>query len=158
MKYAVKFVYLFLFLSVVSCSNNLKPSSNDQGNVSDNENVNKVFNLVNEERSKAGLGSLTYDSKMSDVANVRAKEIVTKFDHYRPDGSLYLTVFDEFNISHVFSGENIASGYRNADEVMAGWMSSSGHKANILHNKAGRIGIGVYDDNGTLYWVQLFAN
>lgn len=158
MKYAVKFVYLFLFLSVVSCSNNLKPSSNDQGNVSDNENVNKVFNLVNEERSKAGLGSLTYDSKMSDAANVRAKEIVTKFDHYRPDGSLYLTVFDEFNISHVFSGENIASGYRNADEVMAGWMSSSGHKANILHNKAGRIGIGVYDDNGTLYWVQLFAN
>ena len=53
-------------------------------------------------------------------------------------------------------GENIAYGYRDPEDVMDGWMHSSGHKANILRTNYDRIGVGCYINNGTCYWVQLF--
>ena len=54
-------------------------------------------------------------------------------------------------------GENIAYGQRSAEQVMEGWMNSSGHRANILNAQYTAIGVGVYRSaSGTLHWVQLF--
>jgi uncharacterized protein YkwD len=59
-------------------------------------------------------------------------------------------------------GENIAVGYSDAFAVMAGWLSSHGHKANILNCDYARTGIGF--DPGTVdpqwgrgAWVQVFG-
>lgn len=41
-------------------------------------------------------------------------------------------------------GENIAAGYSTPEAVMAGWMGSSGHRANILRSGYREIGIGYY--------------
>ncbi|TAH59986.1 MAG: CAP domain-containing protein [Gottschalkiaceae bacterium] len=41
---------------------------------------------------------------------------------------------------------------------MDGWVKSRGHKDNILRDKFSQIGIGVYFDNGTVYWSQLFTD
>lgn len=45
-----------------------------------------------------------------------------------------------------------------ASSAMNAWMNSQGHKANILHNYYTTIGIGVYEYNGSKYWVQLFLS
>jgi uncharacterized protein YkwD len=53
--------------------------------------------------------------------------------------------------------ENIAMGYPTADSAMSGWMSSSGHRANILNRSYRRIGVAAYQSaGGTIYWCQQF--
>ena len=45
----------------------------------------------------------------------------------------------------------------NADKVMAAWMSSEGHRANILRAFYGSIGVACLQVNGVFCWVQLFG-
>jgi uncharacterized protein YkwD len=55
-------------------------------------------------------------------------------------------------------GENIAFGYPTAAAVVAGWMSSPNHRANILSRNVTQIGVSVAADaNGDLYWCQDFG-
>lgn len=116
----------------------------------------QVLSLVNEERAKYGLDSLTYDSLLSSAANIRAIEIKTSFSHTRPDGRSCFTVLDEVGYSYRKAGENIAYGQRSAEEVMNAWMNSEGHRANILGDYD-YIGIGVYEKGGVIYWSQFFS-
>ena len=111
----------------------------------------EVARQVNAERRKAGLSELSVSAELTRAAAVRAREIVQKFSHTRPDGTAWSTV------SKAAYGENIAMGQRTADKVMAAWMSSSGHRANILRPSFGSIGVCAYVSGGVTYWVQLFG-
>ncbi len=110
-----------------------------------------VVSQTNDERAKQGLAALTVSSELTRAACVRAQEIVKKFSHTRPDGSAWSTV------SSSVRGENIAMGQQSADKVMAAWMSSSGHRANILRASFGSIGVCAYKVGNTMYWVQEFG-
>ena len=111
----------------------------------------EVAAQVNAERAKYGLSSLTVSDELTRAACVRASEIVRQFSHTRPDGSSCFTV------SGAAYGENIARGQSSADRVMAAWMSSEGHRANILRESYGSIGVCALKVNGVIYWVQLFG-
>ncbi len=53
--------------------------------------------------------------------------------------------------------ENIAMGQTTCRQAVADWMSSSGHRANILSRGHRRIGVAAYcTPNGTIYWCQQF--
>lgn len=124
----------------------------------DRSYAQQVIDLVNEERSKAGLSPVTESSDISAAAAIRAQEITINFSHNRPDGSYYNTVLDQSGISYWGSGENIAYGQRTPAEVMNGWMNSQGHRANILNGSYTKIGVAYYQNsNGVTYWVQLFT-
>ena len=110
--------------------------------------------LVNTERQKAGLSPLTLDSTLSANAKLRAQEIVTHFSHTRPNGTQFSTAI---TIPWRTVGENIAWGQRTPQEVMNGWMNSKGHRDNILKSSYTKLGVGVYESGGRLYWVQLFV-
>lgn len=119
----------------------------------------RVAELVNAARKDNGVASsLTLDSKLSEAAQKRAEELVKLFSHTRPNGTQFVTVLKEYNITYNSSGENIANGQVNADDVMKSWLNSPGHKANILNSKFGKIGVGVFEYNNSLYWVQIFTN
>ena len=111
----------------------------------------QVVEQVNQERAKAGLGTLRVDSELTRAAQVRAREIVQSFSHTRPDGTSWSTV------SGSAYGENIAMGQKTADKVMAAWMTSQGHRENILRPGFGSIGVCAYISGGVTYWVQLFG-
>ena len=53
------------------------------------------------------------------------------------------------------NGENIAYGFSTPTQVMAAWMGSAGHRANILRSNFTTVGIGYVPDGN--YWVQVFA-
>jgi len=134
-------------------------TQNGPAQVSVDRNLQRLVDLVNEERSKAGLAPLTMVAETNTAAGIRAKEIYSSFAHERPDGSKYRTVLDECNVSYSYCGENVAYGYRSPDAVMDGWMNSEGHKANILNERFTKIGVGHYKgSNGYDYWSQLFTN
>lgn len=113
--------------------------------------ASEVVRQVNAERAKEGLKALRVDAELNRAAQVRAKEIVQKFSHTRPDGTSWSTV------SASAYGENIAMGQQTADKVMAAWLTSSGHRANILRVSYGSIGVCCYVSGGVTYWVQLFG-
>lgn len=120
------------------------------------EFVEEVVRLVNVERTKIGKSALTMDTDINVAAYIRSKELVKKFDHVRPDGQEWHTIFKECGITHNGAGENIAMGYRTPAAVVQAWMNSPGHKANILNGSYTHIGVGCYEVNGYYYWVQLF--
>ena len=120
--------------------------------------INRIVELVNEERAKEGLSPVTLDTKVTAAAQVRAKEIVTSFSHTRPNGTSFSTALKEQNVSYRGSGENIAWGQKSPEAVMNAWMNSSGHRANILNKNFTTIGVGYYQTaNGTNHWAQLFT-
>lgn len=121
------------------------------------EAAEAVASLVHAARQDAGLSELELDADLCAAAQARAQEIAQSFSHTRPDGSSCFTILEEFGISYRAAGENIAMGQRTPEEVMDGWMNSSGHRANILNGTFPSIGVGYYVDGaGAAHWVQIF--
>ena len=130
----------------------------EQPEVSYHEYVLRIVSLVNEERAKAGLQPVTLSRSVTNVAQLRAQETVTLFSHTRPNGTSCFTALAEAGINYRGAGENIAYGQRSPEEVMNGWMNSSGHRANILNASFTTIGVGYYQAaNGVKYWSQMFT-
>ena len=113
----------------------------------------QVLNKVNAERKAAGVSELTMDEDLLSAAMLRAAETVVSFDHIRPNGTRCFTA------SSKMYGENIASGFGTPTEVMQAWMSSDGHKKNILNSSFQSIGVGCIVNAKTkrVYWVQCFG-
>ena len=125
--------------------------------VSDCPELSKaVFELVNIERRKEGKTELIYRQDLQICVNIRAEEIMERFDHIRPNNTECFTVLPENNIEYSAAGENIAEGQETAKAVMESWMNSEGHKENILSEKFTGIAIGVAEKDGRYYWVQIF--
>lgn len=119
----------------------------------------EVIRLVNIARLDNGLNALFEDINLSNVARVKSKDFVTNnyFSHNSPTYGSPFDMLKAFGIKFSAAAENIANGQKTANEVMNSWMSSSGHRANILNANYNKIGVGVArDNNGNLYWTQMF--
>jgi uncharacterized YkwD family protein len=115
----------------------------------------QVLDLVNKERSKAGLGSLSMDDELSKMAMAKAQDMYNNnyFDHNSPTHGSPFDMMKEYGITYQSAGENIAKGQTTPTQVMNDWMNSPGHKANILNKSFTKIGIAFYNNE----WVQEFT-
>lgn len=120
----------------------------------------KVLELVNAERAKLEEEPLVLDEKLCNMAQAKAREMaeLNYFSHISPTYGDLISILSIFDITYRKAGENIGKCYETAEDVMAGWMNSQGHRDNIQTPVYTRIGIGVYADKetGTKYWVQEF--
>ncbi len=117
--------------------------------------------LTNADRSSQGLPALRCDPRLAEVARAHSRDMAVRdfFDHTNPDGEQPWDRMRRHGIRDFSSaGENIAYGYPTAEAVEEGWMDSPGHRANILGRDYTHLGVGVFDDGGTLYWTQVFAS
>lgn len=116
----------------------------------------RVVELVNQERAKAGLKSVTMNLKLSNVARAKSQDMHDNnyFSHTSPTYGSPFDMMKKFGITYRTAGENIAMGYRTPEAVMEGWMNSPGHKANILNSAYTEIGVGYVSDGN--YWTQEF--
>ena len=113
----------------------------------------KMFELINAERTSRGLPAFQYYTVAQAGANTRAQELMVYFSHNRPDGTKWWTI-TSFDKSVCQAGaENIARGYGSPEDVMAAFMASSDHRANILSTKYTHVVIGYYEGA----WVQIFT-
>ncbi len=120
---------------------------------------NEVLKLINQERAKVGVAPLTIDPTLNSMANIRAVEAVKSFSHTRLDGQSCFTIFDDFNMSYSYCGENLAAGNSTAAATVQQWVKSSGHYANIIDPNFTQVGIGYYYDESSpykYYWTQIF--
>ncbi|WP_026894409.1 CAP domain-containing protein [Clostridiisalibacter paucivorans] len=143
----------------VTIENSEKPSTNNNVITTSNSIQMQIVNLVNAERSKAGLEPLKYSAELSKVAQTKSQDMSDKgyFSHTSPTYGSPFDMMKQFGISYSYAGENIAMGQRSAEQVMNGWMNSAGHRKNILSPNFTEIGVGyVVNKNGTPYWTQMF--
>lgn len=111
----------------------------------------EVLSIVNSDRAAHGLPAMRMDANLCAAAYERALEIKRSFSHIRPDGRRFSTICEGAY------AENIARGQRSAARVMAAWMSSPGHRKNILNPRYDAIGICALEQGGVMHWVQLFG-
>lgn len=121
----------------------------------------KVVDLVNAERAAAGLAPLKINIELSAVAELKAEDMRDNnyFSHTSPTYGSAFDMMKQFGVSYASAGENLAKGHITSQAVMEAWMTSAGHRANILNAEYTEIGVGyVKDSAGTTYWVQHFIS
>lgn len=118
----------------------------------------EVLKLVNEERAKVGCSALAANSSLTGLAESFSGDMAARdfFGHTDPDGA---TPWDRAAKAGVtdLGGENIARGQADAAAVMQAWMSSPGHRANILNCDFKTLGVGVHFGPGGPWWTQDFG-
>jgi hypothetical protein len=81
------------------------------------------------------------------AAQARAEDMAASglFAHKGVDGSSPWRWVKDQGYSFSRAAENLAVNYAEADAVVAGWLASPGHRANLLDGRLEEIGIGVAD-------------
>ena len=130
----------------------------------------QVIELVNQRRRTNGLPPLKHVGALSDAARWYAKDMVDE-DYFGPDhdtydrkgGRLVRVCAWGARLSAYYSGataraENLGEGYSSPQEVVDGWMGSSGHRANILNGRYWETGVGYQAGaSDEPRWVQDFG-
>ncbi|MER6467819.1 CAP domain-containing protein [Streptomyces collinus] len=118
----------------------------------------EVLKLVNEERAKVGCSALAANSSLSKLAETFSGDMAARdfFDHTDPDGASPWDRAAKAGVTDL-GGENIARGQEDAAAVMAAWMNSPGHRANILNCDFKTLGVGVHFGSGGPWWTQDFG-
>ena len=136
------------------------------GPIGAQEEVAQVLALTNAERAKVGCGALTIHNTLAIVAQAHAQDMAENdfFDHNSLNGASPFDRMHNAGYNYSSAAENIAAGYATPASVVAGWMGSSGHRANILNCNYTQMGVGYYkldNDTGNInyvhYWVQDFG-
>ena len=132
----------------------------------------RIFQLTNEARHKNGLPTLDRDNDLAVKAREKSDDMLKNeyFSHTSPDGKTLKDRFQEEkpasirNISQI--GENIYMASRldyatdiktQARLIVDGWMTSPGHRRNILDPKYTHLGVGVAAKDKMCYATQVFA-
>ena len=127
----------------------------------------EVVDLVNQERSDAGLEPLVFNLQLDNAANYHTDQMVDadEMSHQVPGEAPLGDRVSDANYEWRRVGENVAAGYVTPESVVDGWMNSPGHRENILNPDFTEIGIGYanapdnksnYSDYDT-YWTQVFG-
>ncbi len=126
----------------------------------DKASEQKMLQLVNEERIRDGKKALVWDEKLAVVARAHSIDMFKRgyFSHQNPDGQSPFDRMAAAGITYQSAGENLAYA-ANVTLAHSGLMRSPGHRANILEEDFGKVGIGVID--GGIYgkmFTQNFTN
>jgi uncharacterized protein YkwD len=136
-------------------------------NVSTQTFEEQVVELVNAERQQAGCAPLALAPELTNAAIEHSADMANHdfFAHTGSDGSSPWDRMDRAGYQWLAAAENIAASARTPAEVVAMWMNSPGHRANILNCSLHDTGLGyVRLDNDTgnvnyhTYWTQVFGS
>jgi uncharacterized protein YkwD len=155
-------------------------SGNQQASNEENDHSEfkqRVIDLTNEERKKAGLSPLSHNAFLESAAQAHADDMQQRdyFEHLTPEGATegdrikasgYLDQFNLCDCSKSYSvGENLSKGQITAEEAVQTWMDSPLHRDNLLSPNYSEIGIGITqiteENAGNFegyFWVQNFGD
>lgn len=117
-----------------------------------------LWQLHNEQR---GASPLVPDAKLMEAAKWHATWMAENniMSHNGEHGSTFWQRVLHTGYAPASGGENIAAGYNTPTSVFKGWMSSPGHRRNILSTSFTQIGMGdaVHPRSGKRFWCVVFA-
>jgi uncharacterized protein YkwD len=124
----------------------------------------QVVDIVNTERANRGLSPYKRVTALDEAARYHSADMGQDNYFYHDtydwvNGNLTLICNTWQRIATYYTGamaENIAWGYSTPQDVMNGWMGSTGHRNNILSTNNWEIGVG-YATIGGHHWTQDFG-
>jgi uncharacterized protein YkwD len=101
-----------------------------------------ILREMNRVRAGHGLRPLRFDNRLESAARSHSREMVGTgtFAH-----GAFGTRMLSFNVKGTFAGENLAWGVGargTARGIVAAWLASPAHRANLLRASFGRVGVG----------------
>ena len=108
-------------------------------------NASEFFDYLNQQRSAAGLGTLTWDSDMAAVAQRRAKELASDFSH---NGNV-----ERYN-ENIHTTNNMNSTYV---DWYNSFYNSQAHRETMMNPNIGRGAAALYFDGRNYYVICNFA-
>jgi hypothetical protein len=157
-------VLLAMLLSTMLISVLDSPRASASGDLA--SAVQRIVELTNQERAKAGLLPLKWNDTLAAAATSHAQDMAERgyLAHVSPEGSTAperarAAGYSAYGSGHVYVGENLARAYSDPDALVTAWMESPGHRQNMLWAQYREIGVAVVvRSNGTLYWAQVFGS
>ena len=119
-----------------------------------------IHGLTNNERSNRGLPRLAFSSALTNACQSHANDMAAmrRMTHAGSDGSSGGTRAIRYGFSWSAWGENVAAGYTSSQSLVAAWMNSTGHRANMLSTRFTHMGIGLQRGrNNVNYFCMLLA-
>jgi uncharacterized protein YkwD len=121
-----------------------------------------IRGCANRQRAKRGLRALRADKGLGRAARMHARAMLEQgyFNLVDPHGSGPAERVERVSTRRWrLIGENIAAGYADTARACSGWMSSPGHRANILRRGFTHVGGGYAHGPGGYgrYYVQVFG-
>ncbi|SHO56925.1 CAP domain-containing protein [Vibrio quintilis] len=106
--------------------------------------------------------ALTWNCKLATAAARHNTDMATNniFSHTGSDGSTMDERISDAGYNASWWGENIAAGYSSVDQVMEGWLESSGHCSNIMNQNFTEMGADKRTAAGSaysVYWTTDFG-
>lgn len=116
-------------------------------------------NLLNSDRLRYGLHALTIDPTLSRIARMKSEDMRDGryFAHTSPIYGDVRQMLTTMGYSYQAAAENIAH-HATVEKAQAAFLSSPGHRRNVLSANYTRVGIGVaFDAQGYVYLTQIFC-
>lgn len=100
---------------------------------------------TNSQRGADHEPGLVLNDQLSAAAQAKANDMAAKdyWAHNSPDGRTPWSFITAAGYHYQMAGENLAYGFTNAADAVAGWMNSPTHRANILNASYKDVGFGV---------------
>lgn len=119
----------------------------------------EMLGYINADRKTNGLSPLTLNQALCNGAYQKSKDMAENnyFSHTSPTYGSPFAMMQSLGISYSAAGENIAlnTSVKGAYDT---FMNSSGHRANILSQSFGKVGLGFYQKGNSLYVTQWFTD
>ncbi len=140
-------IILFLF-NILSCNKNKIETDFDA----------EILNLINEHRTGIGLDILIFNETIWKEAQIHSENMAEGSVDFGHDS--FTERIDKIyeTLPGNSAAENVAMGYQTAEDVVAGWLDSSGHKDNIEGNYTHTGLSAVLNSDGVYYYTQIFIN
>jgi uncharacterized protein YkwD len=118
-----------------------------------------VLGLANTERAKVGCRAMRMDGRLRTAARRHSADMQRRrfFAHTNPSRVAFSQRIVAAGYPRTYMAENIAKGYPTPRAVMAGWMKSPGHRANLLNCRYKAMGVGLTRGSGGPWWTQTFG-
>ncbi|MGB0439514.1 MAG: CAP domain-containing protein [Paracoccaceae bacterium] len=112
--------------------------------------------LLNQFRAENGLGALTRSAQLQRAAELHAADMDAgnEMTHTGTNGSTLGERVRAQGYGYCTVAENVAFGQRSLDEVMTAWITSAGHRKNMLLPAVTEYGLARTDRN---YWVMVLG-
>jgi uncharacterized protein YkwD len=132
--------------------------------VTADEAEKQLLALINHDRKVAGVAAVTADEQLTAIARAHTHDMADHefVGHVSPRTGGPVDRVHRAGLAPTFISENVGRGYT-ADEAEQGFMSSPGHRANIVDPRPRRVGIGIVYGapvTGTrpMFVTELFTN
>lgn len=127
-------------------------------------NASSLIDMTNDVRQEANLRPLEPNHKLTQAAYRKAYDILNHgyFAHTNPSGKPFYQWIEEESYNYLYAGENLAIDFTTNEGVLAAWLQSPSHRANIVNANYTEIGLvtlrGTWQDHETTVVVQMFGS